>query len=113
MYAYYYRRFSGYTVHLFVIYLICAFAILGAIYSTTSKIHVKLIHAGISGKGLKMANLDSMERIWFDRRKFEEAERKFAEHVAREHASLVVQVTIVHSQQVKFVLLISGSWCAA
>lgn len=38
-----------------------------------------------------MANLDSMERIWFNRRKFEEAERKFAEHVASEHASLVVQ----------------------
>ena len=44
-----------------------------------------------------MANLDSMERIWFDRRKFEEAERKFAEHVANQHSSLVVQVTIVHS----------------
>lgn len=34
-----------------------------------------------------------MERIWFNRRKFEEAERKFAEHVASEHASLVVQVS--------------------
>ena len=53
-----------------------------------------------------MANLDSMERIWFDRRKFEEAERKFAEHVASQHSSLVVQVTIVYSQVVKLVLLI-------
>ena len=39
-----------------------------------------------------MANIDSMERVWFDRRKYEEAERKFAEHVASEHASLVVEV---------------------
>ena len=49
-----------------------------------------------------MANLDSLERIWFDRRKFENAECKFAEHVASEHASLVVEVTIVTYTLVKF-----------
>ena len=51
-----------------------------------------------------MANLDSMERIWFDRRKFENAECKFAEHVAREHASLIVEVTIVTNTLVKLLL---------
>jgi len=53
-----------------------------------------------------MANLDSMERIWFDKRKFEEAERKFAEHVANEHASLVVEVNVyssTHTNQVSLV----------
>ena len=39
-----------------------------------------------------MANLDSMERIWFDQRKFEDAERKLVEHVANQHESLVVEV---------------------
>ena len=42
-----------------------------------------------------MANLDSMERVWFDRRKFEVAECKFAEYIANEHSSLVVEVTIL------------------
>ncbi|XP_065898015.1 elongation factor 1-delta-like [Dysidea avara] len=38
-----------------------------------------------------MANLNSMERIWFDQRKFEDAERKLVEHVASQHESLVVE----------------------
>jgi len=40
-----------------------------------------------------MANIDSMERIWFDQRKFEDAERKLVEHVANQHESLVVEVS--------------------
>ena len=58
-----------------------------------------------------MANLDSMERIWFDRRKFESAECKFAEHVASEHASLVVEVTIVTNASQVLFLLIRVSVC--
>lgn len=52
-----------------------------------------------------MANLDSKERIWFDRRKFEEAERKLAEHVANEHASLVVEVIHCPLVLIKLVLV--------
>ena len=59
-----------------------------------------------------MANLDSMESVWFDRRKFEVAECKFAEHVASEHSSLVVEVTIVTArrQSCVYCLHYSGSW---
>jgi len=37
-----------------------------------------------------------MERIWFDQKKFEDAERKLVEHVANQHASLVIEVSHFH-----------------